>query len=298
MSGAAVVEATGLVKRYGEVCALAGIDLEVCAGEVLGYLGRNGAGKTTTLRILAGLVRPTQGTARVLGHEAFGMPASLRQRCGYLSDAPPPFGWMRVSALLDLAASVNPRWDDAYDAELVKRLDVPLDEKVATLSLGQGRRLGLVLALAPRPDLLLLDEPMGGLDPAGRRELLDLLVEFLARDGTTAILSSHLLADVERLSTHIAILEQGRLLHAGRTDALQDSVCELDIELEEPVETLEAPGALRVEHRGLSTWRVTVTGDREEVLASWTARLPQARIEARPLSLEEIFLAYVGGSHG
>jgi ABC-2 type transport system ATP-binding protein len=295
MSGEPVIETRNLEKSYGKKLVLNGLDLRLEAGQVLGFLGRNGAGKTTTLRILVGLRRATKGVARVFGQDCWQLPLRERHRIGYLSESQNTFPWIRVEQLLEFAAAFHPSWDGAYAQDLLRKLELPTRERIRTLSLGQERRLGLLLALCHHPDLLVLDEPAGGLDPVVRREFLDVVIDLVAREGKSVILSSHILTDVERLASHIGILEGGRLLYQGPLDSLQDTVREVDLELDDASERIEVPGAVRIARRGPHSWTVTVPGWDATALGRLQARFPGARLSVRALSLEEIFLAYVGG---
>jgi ABC-2 type transport system ATP-binding protein len=293
MSNGPVIETKGLRSSYGGRSVLDGLDLRLEEGATLGFLGRNGAGKTTTLRILVGLRRAEAGSARVFGHDAWDLAVPLKRRIGYLPEGAPGFPWMRVGELARFAASCNPLWDDDYARSLARRLALPVDAKVGGLSLGEARRLGLLLALAHRPDLLVLDEPAGGLDPAVRREFLDVVLDLISREGKSVILSSHLLDDVERVASHIGILEGGRMTALAPIDALQDAVREVAIEGPARLAKRDLPGALRLRRTGEQAWVATLADGREEALAALQARLAGARVEARALSLEEIFLAYV-----
>jgi ABC-2 type transport system ATP-binding protein len=295
MSSDLVIETRNLEKAYGAKVVLNGLDLRLEAGQVLGFLGRNGSGKTTTLRILVGLRRATGGLARVFGHDCWRLPMRERHRIGYLSESQTTFPWMRVEQLLEFAAAFHPRWDRSYAQDLLRKLELPTRERIRTLSLGQERRLGLLLALCHHPDLLILDEPAGGLDPVVRREFLDVVIDLVAREGKSVIFSSHILTDVERLASHIGILEGGRLLYQGSLDSLQDSVREVDLELDGASESIEVPDAVRIVRRGPRSWTVTMPKWDEMALGHLQARFPAARLSARALSLEEIFLAYVGG---
>jgi ABC-2 type transport system ATP-binding protein len=296
MSGEPVIETQGLRSSYGARTVLDGLALRLEVGATLGFLGRNGAGKTTTLRILVGLRRAEAGSARVFGRDAWDLDVPLKQRIGYLPEGPIGFPWLRVGELVRFTADCNPRWDDAYARDLARRLALPPEAKISRLSLGETRRLGLLLALAHRPDLLVLDEPAGGLDPAVRREFLDVVLDLIAREGKSVLFSSHILTDVERVASHIGILEGGRMATLGPIDALQDRVRE--VEIDGPVELAPdaLPGALRLRRAGERSWVATLADGGEAGLAALRARLPGARVSARALSLEEIFLAYVGRS--
>ncbi|HVP30115.1 MAG TPA: ABC transporter ATP-binding protein [Myxococcota bacterium] len=297
MSDRAIVEVYGLVKRYGDRRVLDGVDLRLEQGEALGLLGRNGAGKTTLLRILMGLRRPDEGRVRVFQEDPRDLGRAARQRIGYLSESQHVFPWMRVEQLIRFVAGLHTTWDAAYAQDLVRKLDLPLRARVRTLSLGESRRLGLLLAVAHRPDLLVLDEPAGGLDAVVRREFLDTVIELLQQAGKSVLFSSHILSDVERVASRIAILERGRLLFDGPLEQLQESVRGVDLELDPEVEALALPNALRVERRGGGAWSAVLERCDDRAVAALRQRFPGAAIEVRELSLEEIFIAYTGERH-
>ena len=206
---APAIELRSVVKDYGRVRALRGIDLTVEAGQIFGFLGPNGAGKTTTIRILLDLIRPTSGTARVLGLDSQRDSVEVRRRCGYLPGDLRMYEGMRGSAFLDLIDSFRPqKRDPHYRRELLERLELDASMPIRALSKGNKQKLGLVQALMHRPDVLILDEPTSGLDPLVQQEVAKLLEEAVA-DGRTVFFSSHVLPEVERLSHAVAIIRQG-----------------------------------------------------------------------------------------
>ncbi len=222
MTAAFVLE--DVVYRFGAVKALDGLSLVVRQGEVYGFLGRNGAGKTTTLRLLMGILRPAGGSIELLGSRVSRVPVSLKRRIGYVSQEPAFYPWMNAQQLGGFVGSFYPTWDAAEYLRLLRMLDVPTDRRAAELSGGTRSKLGLALALAPRPDLLLLDEPTAGLDPVARAEFNDQLIILQRERGTTVFFSSHLVGEVEKLADRIGIVQAGRTRFEGSVVHLRDSV--------------------------------------------------------------------------
>ena len=207
---APAIELRSVVKDYGRVRALRGIDLTVDAGQIFGFLGPNGAGKTTTIRILLDLIRPTSGTAHVLGLDSQRDTVEVRRRSGYLPGDLRMYEGLRGSAFLDLIDSFRPRKrDPQYRRELLERLELDPSMPIRALSKGNKQKMGLVQALMHRPDVLILDEPTSGLDPLVQQEVAKLLEE-AAASGRTVFFSSHVLPEVERLSHAVAIIRRAR----------------------------------------------------------------------------------------
>jgi ABC-2 type transport system ATP-binding protein len=208
------IELRGLTKSFGPTIALNHIDLVVQPGLVFGFLGRNGAGKTTALRILAGLARPTEGTARVLGHDVTHASEAVRQRIGFLPDVPAFYPWMTARECLAFAgrlfgldaATIQSRTDSLLEMAGLASVTT----RVGGFSRGMKQRLGIAQALINAPSLLMLDEPTSALDPIGRKEVLEIVASLRGR--TTVFFSSHILGDVERVCDSVAILERGRIV--------------------------------------------------------------------------------------
>jgi ABC-2 type transport system ATP-binding protein len=244
-----ILELSNVRRRYrGGVDALDGIDLRVDRPQVIGLLGRNGAGKSTLLRMIPPLIHPNSGEVRVFGLDPWEHQVETKRRVGYLADedfAPPG---LRGRDLLDLCARVHARWDAALIARFVERFQLNLGMPLAALSKGQRRQVGLLAAIGHRPELLLLDEPAGNLDPVVRRELLGAVVELLAESGTTVILATHLFADIERLAERVVILHRGRVLIDDQLERLREQACVVELPADAAVrERLErSPLCLRV----------------------------------------------------
>jgi ABC-2 type transport system ATP-binding protein len=224
VSGAPPVAARGLVKRYGEITAVDGVDLTVERGDVFGYLGPNGAGKTTSLRMLLGLIRPTEGHALLFGRDPLDVGARALDGVAGFVEGPRfyPYlsGWRNLRLLGDLDGGVpSSRIEEVLD---VVDLRDRAKDRVGGYSHGMRQRLGIAASLLRDPQLLLLDEPTTGLDPAGMRDMRA-LVKRLASEGITILLSSHLLAEVEELCNRVAIIRSGRIIYEGRLDELLQS---------------------------------------------------------------------------
>ena len=209
--GGPVIETGSLTKRYGRTLALDRLDLTVRAGEVVGYLGPNGAGKTTTLRLLMGYLRPTAGSARVLGLDAWRDSVAVHRRTGYLSGDSRPWPRMTARAAARHLSRLRGITDDRGTVRLAERLDADLDRPIGALSKGNRQKVGLILALIGDPDLLLLDEPTSGLDPLVQQEFQQILRERVDA-GAAVLLSSHVLSEVARIADRVAMIRDGRLL--------------------------------------------------------------------------------------
>ncbi|MBJ6762210.1 ABC transporter ATP-binding protein [Myxococcaceae bacterium JPH2] len=282
-----VLRTFGLVRAFDAVRAVNGVDLELRRGEVYGFLGRNGAGKTTTLRMLMGILRPDAGEIELMGERVRRVRAAQKRRLGYVSQEQVFYPWMSAKQLGEFVAGFYSDWDAAHFTRLLRVLDVPVDRKSAQLSGGTRMKLGLALALAHRPPLLILDEPTAGLDPVARREFLDILREQVRSEGQTALFSSHLVGEVEEVAHRIGILHEGRLRYQGSLERLRQSVRR--VRLDEPGPEAVPPGLELVrKERASEGRRAWVYSGAPE---SWdTSPFPREAIEA--LSLEDIFLAY------
>jgi ABC-2 type transport system ATP-binding protein len=215
----AVIETAGLGKRYRRVWALADCTLSIPAGHVVGLVGPNGAGKTTLLSLATGMLAPTAGTIEVLGGRPAAGPAQLA-RVGYLAQNAPVYAGLSVAEHLRLGDRLNPGWDAGLARARVGRLGLDLSQKAGTLSGGQRAQLALTLAVAKRPDLLILDEPVASLDPLARREFLQDLMEATAEHALSVVLSSHLVGDLERVCDYLIVLVGSRVRVAGPVEDL------------------------------------------------------------------------------
>jgi ABC-2 type transport system ATP-binding protein len=218
-----VIETENLGKRYGDVTAVEGLSLRVAEGEIYAFLGLNGAGKTTTIRMLLGMIRPTTGSARVLRTRVRLGSREPWSAVGYLVETPHSYQELTVRENLEVARRLHPGTDSKAVSRVIERLDLGAyaDRRAGTLSQGNAQRLGLAKVLLHDPQLLILDEPANGLDPAGIVEIRELLLELTRERGVTVFMSSHILAEVSRLAQRIGIIHEGRLLQELNIDELE-----------------------------------------------------------------------------
>ncbi len=214
-----VIEANGLGKRFGRRWAVSDCTLTIPKGHVVGLVGPNGAGKTTLLQLAAGLLAPTAGTIKVLGARPAADPVQLG-RVGFVAQETPTYARLTVADHLRLGAKTNPGWDNDLAHERIAQLDLDPSQRAGSLSGGQRAQLALTVAIAKRPDLLLLDEPVSNLDPLARRDFLRGLMEVVADQGVSVVLSSHLVADLERVCDYLIVLAVSRVQVSGEVEEL------------------------------------------------------------------------------
>jgi ABC-2 type transport system ATP-binding protein len=278
----AVMQASGLGKRYGRRWALADCTLTVPAGRVTGLVGPNGAGKTTLLQLAAGLLAPTSGTISVLGEQPAGTAAQLA-RVGFVAQDAPVYAGLSVAGHLRMGKWLSPGWDSELAARRISQLGLDLRQRAGSLSGGQRAQLALTLATAKRPELLLLDEPVASLDPLARREFLQHLMETVAEQQASVVLSSHLITDIERVCDYLIVLTASRVRVAGETEGL-----------------LASHHRLSGPHRDARTlpasWDVieeSHTGKQSTLLVRTCDPILDPAWTARPVSLEDLVLAYM-----
>src|SRR6266567_3845303 len=216
-----VISVSELTRRFGATTALDSVSVSLPRGAVYGLVGANGAGKTTLIKHILGLLRAESGSVRVFGLDPVGEPVAVLSRVGYLSEENDLPGWMRIDELIRYSRAFYPAWDDAYAEELRQTFALEVAAKIKTLSKGQKARVGLLIALAYRPELLVLDEPSSGLDPIVRRDILGAVIRTIADEGRTVLFSSHLLAEVERVSDKVAMIRAGRIVFCDELDAIK-----------------------------------------------------------------------------
>ncbi len=218
-----VIAVQALTRRFGATAALDGVNLSLPRGAVYGLVGANGAGKTTLIKHILGLLRAESGSVRVFGLDPVTDPVAVLSRIGYLSEENDLPGWMRVDELLRYSRTFYPAWDEAYAEELRQTFALDPAAKVKSLSKGQRARAGLLVALAFRPELLVLDEPSSGLDPIVRRDILGAVMRTVASEGRTVLFSSHLLDEVEEVADHVTMISAGRIVLSEPLAVIRES---------------------------------------------------------------------------
>ena len=217
-----VITVSGLTRRFGAKTALASVSFSISRGAVYGLVGENGAGKTTLIKHILGLLRAQSGSVSVFGLDPVADPVGVLSRIGYLSEERDLPGWMRVDELMRYSRAFYPAWDDAYAGELRQAFALDASATIGNLSKGQKARVGLLIALAYRPELLVLDEPSTGLDPVVRRDILDAIIRTIADEGRTVLFSSHLLDEVERVADHVTMISHGRIVLSAPLAAIRE----------------------------------------------------------------------------
>jgi ABC-2 type transport system ATP-binding protein len=288
------IQTAELSKVFGGVAAVRGLNLLVEANRITGFLGRNGAGKSTTIKMLLGLVRPTEGEGLVLGRRITDPKANqeARRHVAYVAEDKPLYRYMTVEQTIRFAASFYSDWRSDVASSLLREFELPQGRKVKHLSKGTRTKLALLLAFSRNPELLILDEPSEGLDPVMIERLLELMVA-QAGLGTAVFFSSHQIAEVERVSDQICILDRGRLLLDSSLDRLRQDYRRIDLSFQSQVvkEDLEMPGIESIETNGLH-FRLLASGDAEMVVKR-AYELNALSIDVQPVGLRDIFLELV-----
>ena len=289
-----VIETQGLLKSFKGLNALNGLDLNVPAGSIFGFLGRNGAGKTTTIKLLMGFLKPDGGNARVFGLAATGASASveIRRRVGFVSEEKDLYPYMTVEQIIRFTRSFFPQWRDDLEQRYLKLFDLPVNRKISALSKGMRSKLMLLLAILHGAELLILDEPTDGLDPVAVEDTLRELVALAAAEGTTIFFSSHHLEEVEQIADHVCIIDGGAAMVTGSLDDLKAQYQRLRIVLgqESPGPIRWVDGAERVRQEGRT---VEILARRNvDAILNQARSLPGASVECFPVSLKEIFMEH------
>jgi len=282
-SATAAIEARGLGKRYGRRWALADCTLSIPAGHVAGLVGPNGAGKTTLISLATGMLAPTTGTVEVLGGAPAGGPGQLA-RVGYVAQGTPAYAGLSVADHLRLGAHLNPRWDAALARRRIGQLGLDPRQKAGELSGGQRAQLALTLALAKRPELLILDEPVASLDPVARREFLQVLMNAVAEQELSVVMSSHQVADLERVADYLIVLVGSRVRVEGGVEDLLATHHLLTGPRREASSLPASQQVITESHAGRQS-TFLVRSSEPVIDPAWTAE---------ELSLEDLVLAYMG----
>lgn len=282
------IKTTGLTKYYGNARGITDLDLAVHSGEFFGFIGPNGAGKSTTIRTLLGLIAPTSGTAQIFGLDIVKEKNTILHKVGYLPSEALFYSGMKVKDVLKLSASLRKK-DCADEAKMLcERLQLDVSRKVDELSFGNRKKMAIVCALQHRPELLVLDEPTGGLDPLMQREFFDILQE-RNRDGATVFLSSHVLSEIQRNCTRAAIIRDGKIIACGSVDALsKTSAKRITVHGSIDIKNLDG---IRDRKDAKDSVSFLYSGDMHSLLRTLSSGQVYDLTVAEP-DLEEIFLHY------
>ncbi|MFN8576506.1 MAG: ABC transporter ATP-binding protein [Candidatus Sericytochromatia bacterium] len=286
-----IIKMNKVVKSYGNSFALNKLNMNVPQGSVYGLLGKNGAGKTTALRICMSLLKITSGNVNVLGVNPWNMPINIKQDIGYSSDSMQLIPWLKVADILSYNGSFYKNWDKEYVNQWVKRLNLSLDKRVFQLSRGNRQKLALAMAIGHKPKLLILDEPAGGLDPVARKEFLESIIELIHESGTTILISSHSLDDLERISDYIGIIENGSMKLETNLEDLKDSTKQVTIFSSKSIENFSNNNLIYSESKNNQFTGIFKNWN-DESYSKLKEKFPDSNIEVNSMKLEDIFLAY------
>lgn len=278
---------------------LNGVTFSVEEGRIAGLLGRNGAGKTTLIRIAMGMIEPHRGSVRILGLDPQRDPVEVKRRVGYVSEDQvfPPF--LRASQVIDIHRQLYPSWDESLCRRLTDRFELPLGSKMKTLSKGQARQVALVCAISHRPELLLLDEPAGGLDPFARREFLETSIQLVNETGSTILFSSHHMTDVERMADRVVMIHDGRVLIDRDLDDLRENHALVLVPRDSsPVldRLAELSGCIGVRERADGIHAI-FNVEPERAARTVESSLGIRGVRSIAIALEDMFIELAGGNH-
>lgn len=287
-------------KSFGNLKVLDGLSLEVFPGEVFGFLGRNGAGKSTAIRLLMGITQADAGQISLFGTPLNSDLIRIRQKIGYVAQDQNMYPWMTPRVLSKFVRGFYPTWDESRYQQLLGDFQLPIKRRIGTFSGGMKAKLALTLALASRPQLLILDEPTAGMDPVARREFLDLVREQTMHDGATTFFSTHLIDEIEAIADRIAIVESGKTVYDGALGPLHNSIRSWSIPMSQYVAG-EMPGdfvhhQLKLLKQGERQGRWVVTLQFPQSVISSVPMNPSDGWLSEPMTLEDVFIALVANT--
>ena len=289
-----IIDIRRLTRQFGNKTALNDVSLAVPRGGVFGLIGGNGAGKTTLIKHILGMLKAHTGSVQVFGLDPVQNPVGTLGRIGYLSEDRDLPNWMRVGELLRYTQAFFPTWDETYAEELRQAFDLDAKARIKTLSRGQRARAGLLVALAHRPELLVLDEPSSGLDPVVRRDILGAIIRTIADEGRTVFFSSHLLDEVERVADRVAIIHEERVMLTSSMDEIKETHRRVTLRFGQPV--AQAPslvGSLSCDGEG-AEWTYVCSGESEQLRRAAEA-IGGTVVGDTALTLDEIFVSRIQG---
>ncbi|MCK4293242.1 MAG: ABC transporter ATP-binding protein [Planctomycetes bacterium] len=288
-----VLETQGLTKYYGGILAVDHLDLKVPRGCICGFVGRNGAGKTTAIKLMLGLLRPTAGASKLLGCDSTALTPEIRQRIGYVTEGHRLFRWMSIGELEKFQRAFFPeQWDDKLFGDMIEYFELSRKRKIKHLSNGQRAQVSLALALAPNPELLIMDDPTLGLDAAIRRQFLEGMIELIMRQGRTVLFSSHILGDVERVADRIAVIDKGVLRANCSLDEFRTAVKKVILSFADSVPAeVDIEGLLHC-RRSEKQLELTLVGTEEAQITEWAKSAGAEEYHSAKMNLEDQFIEF------
>ena len=288
-----VLETKGLTKYFGSTAAVDHLDMQIPRGCICGFVGRNGAGKTTAIKLIMGLLNPTAGSSNLLGCDSTVLSPAIRQRIGYVTEGHRLFRWMSIAELERFQRAFFPQqWDGKFFANMIEYFDLPKKKKIKHLSNGQRAQVSLALALAPNPELLIMDDPTLGLDAAIRRQFLEGVIELIMRQGRTVLFSSHILGDVERIADRIIVIDKGVIRANCSLDQFREAVKKVIFSFESSVPSdVDIEGLLHC-RRSEKELEAILVGTGEEKIAQWAKSAGAAQYKIVQMNLEDQFIEF------
>lgn len=287
------IETIGLTKRFGKRIAVDNLSLKVPTGSVFAFLGRNGAGKTTTIKMMLDLLDKTSGEIKILGLDSIKKSLEIKSRVGYVAEGQKMYDWMKVDEIIWFCKGFYKDWDDKFAEDLKQKLELDGSQKLGNLSRGTQAKVALLLAMAYRPELLILDEPTAGLDVVVRRDFLEGVIELIQTEGRTVFFSSHIVHEVERVADWVGIIDNGHLVSCSTLEDLKKRVKRVVVSYEDNAPAkFNIPCMLYYEQSGRQSV-ITVSNFGDEILTAIQSSKPKD-ISVQDLSLEDIFVAMVG----
>jgi ABC-2 type transport system ATP-binding protein len=289
------IELSGLTKRFGKTLAVDDLSLSVKRGSTFGLIGPNGAGKSTTIKMLMGVLRPSAGTVRVLGRDVAEEAVEVKQRVGYVPESHFMDRWMRVKEVTGYCRSAFAKWSDEKCREMLERFELPSEKRVKHLSKGMLVKLSLALAVSHEPEMLILDEPMAGLDAVAREEFLDGVLRTVCDQGQTVLLSTHSLDDIQRMADSVGFLYGGRLLVHRNIDQLLAETKRIRATLSNGSLPRQVPANIVWQQVDGRNWLVTVADFTSDTLQQFGALDGVNNAEVVDIGLEDLFKDFVKG---
>ena len=288
-----VLQAENLTKYYGKRLALDHLNLSIPKGSICGFVGRNGAGKTTAIKLLLGFLRPTVGSSSILGCNSMSLTPEIRKRAGYVTEGHRLFGSMTIKRIERFQrAFYDETWDTKLFMSMIEYFELSLDQKIKHLSNGQRAQVSLALTLAPNPELLIMDDPTLGLDPAIRREFLSSIIELISHQGRTVLFSSHILSDVERVCDRIVVLDKGRLRANCTLEQFRSKVVKVRLVYEKSSPTeVEIDGLLHCK-RNDSDLVLTLVNPDQQQIDEFAGKTRANECTCMPMNIEDQFIEF------